>query len=303
AGDKVGFSDLGPEVAIGAPGGNCINTSSTQPCLYPMLTLANSGTTTPTVGAVGGIYTDSFNASLGTSFSTPLVSGVVALMMSVQPSLTPAQVLAKLKSSARPFPTTGGSATPTQAQCVAPSAANSSEQGECYCVVGLCGAGMLDAHAAVLAALGVQAAITDSTTTPTAGSPVILTSTSTVGSGGSISKYVWAVTSAGTTGVTISAGQGAPTVTLLPTAAGTFSVSLTITDAFGNTSTASSTVSVTGSTTVTPPGGSSSRGGGAIGVGWLMLLLAAVLALTVEERGQRRRVMLNAQGLAASRRR
>ena len=296
-GDKVGFSDLGPEVAISAPGGNCVNTASGQPCLYPMVTLANSGTTTPVAGAIGGIYTDSFNASLGTSFSTPLVSGVAALMMSVQPGLTPAQVLAKLQSSARPFATTGGSAT-ARTQCVAPSVANSLEQGECYCVVGLCGAGMLDAHAAVLAALGVHAAITDATSTPTAGTPVILTSTSTVGSGGSIVSYVWAVTSAGTTGVTISSGQGTPTLTLLPAAAGVFSVALTVTDALGNTSAATATVSVTGSSTVAPAGGSSSGGGGAVEVGWLVALLGAVSALAVEDLVKRRH-LLNARRPAA----
>jgi serine protease len=289
AGDKVGFSNLGPEVAIAAPGGNCVNTALTAPCLYPIMTTANSGTTTPVLGAAGGIYTDSFNASLGTSFSTPLTTATVALMLSVQPDLTPTEVLSKLKSSAQPFPATGGSAT-GQTACVAPSKAPANEQGECYCVVGLCGAGMLDAHAAVLAALGVHAAITDSTASPTAGSPVLLTSASTVGSGGSITNYSWAVTNAGTTGVTISSGQGTSTLTLLPTAAGVFTVSLTVTDAFGNTSTNSAMVTVAAAAT-TPPASSASGGGGggALGVGWLLLLLTAVLALAAESGLQRRR--------------
>jgi serine protease len=238
---------------------------------------------------VGGIYTDSFNASLGTSFSTPLTTATVALMLSVQPDLTPTEVLSKLKSSAQPFPASGGSAT-GQTACVAPSTAPANEQGECYCVVGLCGAGMLDAHAAVLAALGVHAAITDSTATPTAGSPVLLTSASTVGSGGSITNYTWAVTNAGTTGVTITSGQGTSTLSLLPTAAGAFTVSLTVTDSFGNTSTNSSTVTVAAAA-ATPPASSASGGGGggALGVGWLLLLLTAVLALAAESRLQRRR--------------
>jgi serine protease len=29
AGTKVGFSSLGPEVAVSAPGGNCVNTART----------------------------------------------------------------------------------------------------------------------------------------------------------------------------------------------------------------------------------------------------------------------------------
>jgi subtilisin family serine protease len=47
------------------------------------MTTANSGTTIPEVGAAGGIYTDSFKASLGTSFSAPLVSSTAALIFSV----------------------------------------------------------------------------------------------------------------------------------------------------------------------------------------------------------------------------
>jgi serine protease len=237
-GDKVGFSDLGPEIAISSPGGNCVN--ATGACLYPIMTTSNAGTTTPVVGAVGGIYTDAFNASLGTSFSTPLVTGTVALMFSVQSTLTPAQVLAALKASARAFPTTGGTAGTTT--CVAPTA--SSNEGECYCAVGVCGAGMLDAHAAVLAAMTVQASISDSTASPTAGSPVVLTSTSVVGTGATITRYVWVITNAGTTGVAITSGQGTPTLTVMPTAAGTFTASLTVTDSLGNTSTAGTTVNV-----------------------------------------------------------
>src|SRR6185369_9093937 len=45
AGTKVGFSSLGPEIALGAPGGNCINTSGA--CLFSIDTTTNAGTTSP----------------------------------------------------------------------------------------------------------------------------------------------------------------------------------------------------------------------------------------------------------------
>lgn len=150
AGSKVGFSDLGPEITISAPGGNCINIGAGEPCLYPIATTSNSGTREP----AAAIYTDSYNhISVGTSFSTPLVSAVVALMVTARPSLTPDEITLALQLSARPFPTTGadnGSDPAPVAQCRAP---DGTDQLQCYCVTGLCGAGMLDAQAAVQAVL------------------------------------------------------------------------------------------------------------------------------------------------------
>ena len=154
AGSKVGFSDLGPEIAIAAPGGNCVNIEPGTPCLYPILTLSNSGLRAPVAG--GWIYTDSFDISVGTSFATPMVAATAALMLSLRPDLTPAQVKSALQSSARAFPTSGadnGPSDPTPVGvCQPPS---SQEQLQCYCVTGLCGAGMLDAAAAITAAEAV----------------------------------------------------------------------------------------------------------------------------------------------------
>jgi serine protease len=149
-GSKVGFSDLGPEIAIAAPGGNCVNIERGQPCLYPLLTTSNSGETSPAAG--GSIYTDSFNISVGTSFATPMVAATAALILSVRPDLSPDQVKSALQSSARAFPTSGadnGTDPTPVAQCQPPS---SQEQLQCYCVTGLCGAGMLDTGAALAAA-------------------------------------------------------------------------------------------------------------------------------------------------------
>jgi serine protease len=152
-GTKVGFSDLGPEIAISAPGGNCVNITAGSPCLYPIATTADAGA----MGPAGSIYTDSFNASLGTSFAAPLVAGTVALMLSAQPSMTPLQAKQLLQASARPFPATGGDngdGTPVP-QCTIPrydSVGRPVDQLQCYCTTAVCGAGMLDAGAAVTAA-------------------------------------------------------------------------------------------------------------------------------------------------------
>ena len=152
-GTKVGFSDLGPEIALSAPGGNCVNVTAGSACLYPILTTSNSGTTTP--GAP--TWTDSFHPSLGTSFAAPLVAGTAALVLAAQPALTPAQVKRLLQARARPFPTTGGdNSDGTEVpQCTAPQYEATGEpidQYQCYCTTAICGAGMVDAGAAVLAA-------------------------------------------------------------------------------------------------------------------------------------------------------
>jgi serine protease len=250
------------------------------------MTTSNSGTTTPVAGVAGATYTDSFLApSLGTSFSAPLVSGTVALMLSVKPSMTPAEVRSTLQATARPFPTTGGTAGILQ--CVAPT---STDQDECYCTTSTCGAGMLDVHAAVIASVGVQARISVTTTTPTAGQPVAIASTSVIGAS-QTATYLWSIVSAGTTGATITGANNASTVTVAPTAAGLFTISLTTTDNNGYVSTASTVVTVAGVVVVPPvtPPSSGGGGGGALGAGWLMLLLSAVLALAALSRLERRR--------------
>jgi len=288
-GDKNNFSNLGANVTISAPGGNCVTTAAGAPCQYPIMTTTNSGKTTPVAAtAGGGIYTDSFDPSLGTSFSTPLVSGTVALMLSVQPTLTPAQVKAKLQSTARAFPTTGSSVTnPVPGVC---QAASTAQQQYCYCTTAVCGAGMLDARAAV----AVQAAISLTTTTPTAGQDVALTSSSVLGIGQS-ATYFWTLVSAGTTGAAIRSVTNAAAVVLRPTAAGAFTLQLTTTDNLGNVSVATTVITVAAAVTppASAPAATSSSGGGALGAGWLLLLLTSVLALAAtayRERLRRARV-------------
>jgi len=139
-GTKVGFSDLGPEITISAPAGNCVNTGDNDPCLYPILGATNTGKT----GPVASAYTDSFKYSVGTSFSAPLVAGTAALMLSLRPTLTPQEVAAILKKTARGFPASGAEATVKTCHV-----SDGSEQLECYCTASTCGAGMLDAAAAV----------------------------------------------------------------------------------------------------------------------------------------------------------
>lgn len=146
AGTKVGYSNLGRQVALAAPAGNCVNLSGA--CLYPLLTTSNAGATVPSTN----IYTGSGDdATLGTSFASPLVAATAGLMLSANPALTPSTVADRLRASARPFPV-----DPTLPTCVVPSGFDAVPQLECNCTTTTCGAGLLDAGAAVTLALEPQ---------------------------------------------------------------------------------------------------------------------------------------------------
>ena len=287
-GDKVGFSDVGPEVTLSAPGGNCVNTDANSACLYPILTTANTGTTSPVAG--GATYTTSFGEpSLGTSFATPMVAGTVALMMSVAPNLSNSQIIGLLKSTARPFPTAGGTAgTPI---CTAPT---KTTQDECYCTTSTCGAGMLDAGAAVTAAnaLAAETATITGGTSVTAGNALTLSGASSNGTqGAAITGYAWSITNGGAF-ATLGSTTGS-SVVLTGVAAGTVDVQLTITDATGASATTTATITVNAASSSsggTSSGGSTSSGGGGGGAAnpaWLAALVVAGLLLTPRARRRR----------------
>lgn len=215
------------------------------------------------------------DASLGTSFSAPLVSGTAALMISANPTLTPAQVLAAIKSSARAFPSSGAG-TGVNA-CTAPASltdTTTAQTGECYCSTTTCGAGMLDAGAAVTTVTSASASVTAPATSVNVGSTLTLDGTqSTASTNRSISSYQWAIVS-GATAVSFSGATNGPTVTLTGLAVGSAVVSLSVTDSSGAQATTSVTV-----TAVTAPVASSGGGGGAMNLGWLLGWLAAVTAV------------------------
>lgn len=267
-GTKSGFSNLGPEVALSAPAGNCVNTGSGQPCLYPILTTTNSGTTTPVTSS--SIYTDSYNSSLGTSFSAPLVAGTAALMLSTQPNLTPDQVQAILMGSARPFPTTGGDSGVRR--CAAP---NATEQEECYCTTSTCGAGMLDAGAALQAVVaGIQSRISFPRTSLYANQTVSLSAANSwVATGRHIVAYEWTLVNGGGIVGTVT-GENTDTLVVPTTATGRFTVSLKVTDDLSHTSTTAQTIDVV---SVPAPAMSSGGGGGGSMEGWSLLALLAAL--------------------------
>jgi serine protease len=236
-GTKVGYSSLGPEVGIGAPAGNCVNTNG-GPCLRSIDTTVNEGATVPGANS----YTDQSNSNLGTSFSAPIVSGVAALMRAANANLTPPQIIARMKASATPYPQPV--TTPATPQCVN----GSTSMKECACTTTApttCGAGMVNAFSAVKAALNPIAAVKIPTGF-TSGSGTFDAGGSAAACGATIASYAWTSTSA----IHIVSGGSTSAVNVMATGAGT--LTLVVTDSAGNKDTAIVTFTTTRATTPAP---------------------------------------------------
>jgi serine protease len=222
-GDLAYYANVGPEVAISAPGGGCGKLTFLGNICAPggadpkgpgFLTTSNSGLTSP--GA------DSYLLAVGTSAAAPHVAGVSALLLSVNPTLSPAQVRSILQSSARPFP--------------AGSWCTSSGSG-------LCGAGLLDAHAALQAtAVPPTVTITNPSQVVAPNSMVALSGAATAHGGGSISSYAWTQLTGASVGTI--ANHNTANASLTAPATGTYSFRLSATDTGGLTGTATATVRV-----------------------------------------------------------
>ena len=262
-GDKASYANVGAGTTLSAPGGG--NGSTVTGLGALILSLSNSGTTSA--------GSDSYAGEAGTSMATPHVAGVAALMLSVNSSLTPDQIATVLQQSARPFPAGTYCATHT----------------------GVCGAGMLDAGAAVALAKGNPTVhASTSASTVVANNAVTLTATGNAGLVNTIASVQWAQTSGPSVSLTTAGpdSNGNYTATFTPSAEGSYAFKVTLTSNTGASATDTANVTVTAAAastgTTTPPATTTSSGGGggggAIGLGGAALLLAAGLA------GRRRRV-------------
>jgi serine protease len=142
-GAKTYYSDFGGNVALLAPGGDP-NLASLR-----IYSTTNNGTQGPAA--------DTYGYKLGTSFAAPLAAAVASLMLSVDSTLTPAQLIERLKGSARPHVS-----NTSYPQC-APGISVA-----CACTTSTCGAGLLDANAA-LASLSTPLATTASASVTASG--------------------------------------------------------------------------------------------------------------------------------------
>ncbi len=282
-GSKVGFSDLGPQIALAAPGGNCVNIGPGDACLYPILTSSNSGTQRPNAG--GSIWTDSFNISVGTSFSAPIVAGVAALMLSAQPALTPTELRAALLAGTRPFPTSGAGNDETGQPVPMCRAPDGSDQLQCYCSVGLCGAGMVDALGAVMAARATIPRIELEPVVVQAGDNLRLSAAgSLIGAGRAIVGTGWSLIDGGGVVTGFVGASNAAEAFVVPSGEGSFVVQLTLVDDVGGQASVQRTIAVAAATPPAPPAASAPAGpvgggGGASSVLWVLLLALAVVSL------------------------
>jgi serine protease len=294
-GTKVGYSNVSSTAAaisIGAPAGNCYNLVGfrpwTLPCLFSIETTSNEGLTAPAGHTYSYAYLNPGSGinyenegTLGTSFAAPMVSGVAALMVQANDKLTASELIARMQASATPFPVP---ATPPVGGVCHIATLTKDANGhytdvqnaeECQCTSATCGAGMLNAAAAVAAALSPNVSLITSTDRASAGQSVTLDgSGSTAARAYQIASYFWKADP----DVAISNASSAVAKLVFP-ALRPVTVTLTVTDTAGRQAQASKTID----SVVLKAGG----GGSAFDESDLVGLGAlALLAITMRRRRQ-----------------
>jgi serine protease len=232
-GSKVGYSSLGPQIALSAPAGNCVNTGAGQPCLFSIETTTNSGTTVPQTNT----YTNEYNVNVGTSFAAPIVSGIAGLMLAVNGNLASGQLIARLQAGATtPFPASPNANVPT---CHVPGSQNDLQTGECNCTTETCGAGMANADGGVTAALRPIAAIA----TPGLYGPGDKVQLDASGSAAAcnavVTGYHWSVLQPLANPPSIVNANSPQASIVAPQAGASYTLQLTVTDNYGRTDSAS----------------------------------------------------------------
>jgi serine protease len=238
-GDNADYANVAPQVAISAPGGGRPSLLAVSPALtissnqcqdaacyiFSTVLFGAQGPNSPvsTSDNRTGAATAGFT---GTSPATPHVAGLAALLLSLSPQLAPAEVRTLITTSARPHPTGG------------------------YCLsqagMGTCGAGLLDAGAAVALHEQRRPKVTAADQAATANAQVTLSSSVAAGTGGGTTfTYQWTQTSGRT--VTLSSATAAQPTFTAPVANGPLVFSVVATDDKGYRSTAvTKTVTVSG---------------------------------------------------------
>lgn len=183
SGDLTTYTNYSSQMTLTGPaGGDCLVQQGWLCGPHLAVTLTNQGSTTPGVDS-GTEWV------AGTSFSAPMVSATVAMMLAVRPEATVDEVRNALVSTARAH----------------------AQSGFCAGQPAYCGAGMLDARAAVAVVSQPIASITGPTRAVAGGATVSLGAVVTGGQGPY--SYVWTQT-----GGPEVAMQGADTATITFTA-------------------------------------------------------------------------------------
>lgn len=218
-GDSADYANLGVQTLISAPGGGCGTLA--QNCIefyspngLGIYSLGNTGAGTPAV--------DGYSIKYGTSMAAPHVAGAIALMLSLNPSLTRDEIVSLLRASARPFPP--GSACVMRAN------------------QGMCGAGLLDVYAALMTlAPIIRIASEDQVVAP--GAIVMLDASAFSSSGSEVISYTWQASASNKIPIAMSGADTAHASFIAP-ATGVYQFVVVVKDSSGSTSNASASVRV-----------------------------------------------------------